>query len=139
VRGVTTSSASIANYNFAIIGGGVDFRFETVKFADISFADGGILHVTGDARIMYFVCDVENIARGTGSGVLVNSASAAVVGLNVYRMKVADVSIPNAEAGGLFYLSNSSDIVLSSVQGLCLLFIFISGCTQLRILARMCQ
>jgi hypothetical protein len=119
VIGTTTSSASVANYNFAIIDGGGDLRFETVKFANMSFANGGVVHVTGDATIMYAGCDVENITRATGSGMLVNSASAAVVGLHVRQVKVADVSIPNGEAGGLFYLSNSSYIVLSNVQGLC--------------------
>jgi hypothetical protein len=39
----------------------------------------------------------------------------------------------------LFCLSKSSDIVLSSILGLCLLFVFIPSCIQLRILARTCQ
>jgi hypothetical protein len=117
VRGTITSSASVANYNFAVCGGG-DLSFELVKLANISFADGGVVHVTGDVIIVYSRCDIQNITRVTGSGVLVNSASAAaVVGLTVLQVNVTNVSIPQAETGGLFYLSNCSDVILSSVQG----------------------
>jgi hypothetical protein len=119
VRGSTTSAASVTNYNFLSVGGGVNVIFDKSKIANLSFNDGGVVCVSGNAVVIYTESDIQNISRATGSGVLVNSSSATAVELTVRQVKIANVTILRAETGGLFYLSNSSDIVLSSVQGLC--------------------
>jgi hypothetical protein len=121
VRGTTTSAASVTNYNFTIVCEGVDLGFETVKFANISFSEGGVVYVIGDGNttVVYSNCDIQNIAGATGSGVLVNSTSpTSVVDLFVLGVKVTNVSVPEAVTGGLFFLSKFKEILLSRVRGL---------------------
>jgi hypothetical protein len=116
-------ASSVANYDFAVVGGG-NLSFSYTKFANLSFIDGGVLRITGDAAVKYIECEIQNISRAIGSGVLVNSTSAtAVTGLTVLGLIVRNVSVSSANSGGLFYLYNCSEILFSNVQGLrcCLL------------------
>jgi hypothetical protein len=119
VRGTTTFAVSVADYDFAIVSEGRNVCFNKTKFANLSFNDGGILRITGDVVVRLVECDMQNISRATGSGVLVNSTSTtAVRGLTVLGLIVTNISVPSADSGGLFYLYNCSEILLSNVQGL---------------------
>jgi hypothetical protein len=113
VRGSTTSTPSVASYNFAVFSGGVEVNYTQVTFANLSFNDGGLTEVAGDVIIEFSSCTVKNVSKATGNGAFLCSSSTTAinVGLTVGSCIIENVSLAQASTGGLIFVSNTLQAV----------------------------
>jgi hypothetical protein len=78
-----------------------------------------VLKGIGNFIVLYSGCIILNIVRVKGNGMLLNSASATVsAGLFMRYVNVTSVSVPKADAGGLFYVLKCTEIFMFTLQGL---------------------
>jgi hypothetical protein len=121
VRGSITTTPSIVNYNFAILGGGVEVNCSQVTYTNISFNDGGLAQVTGAVNVQFISCTARNVSRATGNGIFLccNSSTAIKVSLVIGSCVFQYVTASQASTGGLIFVSNTTqDVSISQMQGL---------------------
>jgi hypothetical protein len=124
VRGSTTSTPSVASYNFAVFSGIAAIYCLQVTFTNLSFNDGGLTQVSGNVNATFASCTVRNVSRATGNGFLLStsSTSAINVGLTVDNCIFENVAVAQASTGGLIFVSNTlQEISISQTQSLYIL------------------
>jgi hypothetical protein len=106
----------ITLYDFAVVNGGGKINSFYVEYVNMTFDNDSIVSAGEDSRINYLGCNISNITRRTGNGLLLNCESLTPINveMNITSCDVNEVSTPEASSGGVICVVNTSGGIIIS-------------------------